>query len=96
MKRWAPNEDASDLVGLSGYINAEGVALVLQRCGDDLTRENLLKQDTTIPNARVGMLLAGIDLNNSPSDYTLYHKLRLARFDGTSWVLIGEAVSESD
>ncbi|HUN52927.1 MAG TPA: ABC transporter substrate-binding protein [Candidatus Sulfotelmatobacter sp.] len=96
MKRWAPNEDASDFVGLSGYINAEGVALVLRRCGDDLSRENLLKQATTIRNARVAMLLPGIDLNNSPSDYALYHKLRLARFDGTSWVLIGEAVSESD
>jgi ABC-type branched-subunit amino acid transport system substrate-binding protein len=96
MKRWAPNEDAGDFVGLSGYINAEGVALVLRRCGDDLTRENLLKQATTIRNARVAMLLPGIDLGNSPSDYALYHKLRLARFDGTRWVLIGDAVSESD
>jgi branched-chain amino acid transport system substrate-binding protein len=96
MRRWAPNEDASDFVGLSGYINAQGVALVLQRCGDNLTRENLLTQATSIKGARVAMLLPGIDLNNSPDNYALYHKLRLARFDGTGWVLFGEAISERD
>jgi len=96
IKKWAPNEDPTDFVGLSGYINAEGLAMVLQRCGNDLTRKNLLTQATTIKNARVPMLLPGIDLNNSPTDYALYHKLRLARFDGKGWVLVGEAVSESD
>ena len=96
MRRWAPNEDAGDFVGLSGYINAQGVAMVLQRCANDLTRENLLKQATSIKNARVGMLLPGVDLSNSPDDYSLYHKLRMARFDGTGWVLVGEAVSGRD
>jgi branched-chain amino acid transport system substrate-binding protein len=96
MRRWAPTEDASDFVGLSGYINAQGVALVLQRCGDELTRENLLKQATSIKGARVAMLLPGIDLNNSPDNYALYQKLRLARFDGAGWVLFGEAISERD
>jgi branched-chain amino acid transport system substrate-binding protein len=96
MRRWVPNEDPNDFVGLSGYVNAQGVAMVLQRCGDELTRENLLKQATTIKGARVAMLLPGIDLNNSPDNYALYHKLRLARFDGTGWVLFGDAVSERD
>jgi branched-chain amino acid transport system substrate-binding protein len=96
MRRWAPSEDASDFVGLSGYVNAQGVALVLQRCGDELTRENLLKQATSIKGARVAMLLPGIDLNNSPDNYALYHKLRLARFDGAGWALFGEAVSGRD
>ena len=96
MSRWAPKEDAGDFVGLSGYINAQGVAMVLQRCGNDLTRENLLKQATTINSTRVAMLLPGVDLSNSPDDYALYHKLRLARFDGTGWVLVGEAVSERE
>ena len=96
MHRWAPNEDAGDFVGLSGYINAEGVTLVLRRCGNDLTRKNLLTQATTIKNARVAMLLPGIELHNSPSDYELYHKLWLARFDGTGWKLIGEPVNGAD
>lgn len=96
MKKWAPNEDAYDFVGLSGYINAAGVTLVLQRCGDNLTRENLIKQATTIKNARVSMLLPGVDLSNSPTDYALYHKLRLALFDGSRWMLVGDAVSGKD
>ena len=96
MKRWAPKEDPYDFVGLSGYINAEGVRLVLERCGDNLTRENLIKQATTIRNSRVKMLLPGVDLNNSPSDYALYRKLQLALFDGTKWVLVGSPVSAQD
>jgi branched-chain amino acid transport system substrate-binding protein len=96
MRRWAPNEDPNDFVGLSGYVNAQGVALVLQRCGDELTRDNLLKQATSITGARVAMLLPGVDLNNSADDYALYRRLRLARFDGAGWVLLGEAVSARD
>jgi branched-chain amino acid transport system substrate-binding protein len=96
MHRWAPNEDAGDFVGLSGYVIAQGVALVLQRCGDELTRENLLKQATSLRGARVAMLLPGIDLNNSPEDYAPYRKLRLARFDGARWVLFGDAISGRD
>jgi branched-chain amino acid transport system substrate-binding protein len=67
--------------------------MVLQRCGDDLTRENLRKQATSISGATLPMLLPGIDLNNSAEDYALYHKLSLARFDGKSWVLLGAPLS---
>jgi hypothetical protein len=42
------------------------------------------------------MLLPGVDLNNSADDYALYRRLRLARFDGAGWVLLGEAVSARD
>jgi hypothetical protein len=62
----------------------------------ELTRENLLKQATSMKGAQVAMLLPGIELNNSPDDYALYHKLRLARFDGAGWVLFGDAVSARD
>jgi branched-chain amino acid transport system substrate-binding protein len=93
LKKWAPNESPQDFIALSGYINAEGVAMVLQRCGNDLTRENLLKQATSIHDARLPMLLPGIELNNSAEDYALYHKLSLARFDGNSWVLLGAPIS---
>ena len=93
LHEWAPNESPQDFIALSGYINAEGVAMVLQRCGDDLTRENLRRQATSISGATLPMLLPGIDLNNSAEDYALYHKLSLARFDGKSWVLLGAPVS---
>ncbi len=89
LRKWAPNESTQDFIALSGYINAEGVAMVLRRCGDDLSRANLLKQATSIKDATLPMLLPGIDLTNSAEDYALYHKLTLARFDGKSWVLLG-------
>jgi branched-chain amino acid transport system substrate-binding protein len=93
LKKWAPGESPQDFIALSGYINAEGVALVLRRCGNDLTRANLLKQATSIQGASLPMLLPGIDLGNSAADYALYHKLSLARFDGKSWVLLGAPLS---
>ena len=93
VKRWAPNENPHDFVGLSGYINAQLIAAVLQRCGSDLTRENLLKQATTLKGVRMAMLLPGIDLSNSADDYAPYNQLRLARFDGATWVLLEDAIA---
>ncbi len=61
--------------------------------GDDLTREHLLKQATSIRGATLPMLLPGIELNNSAEDFALYHRLRLAQFDGKSWVLLEGAVA---
>jgi branched-chain amino acid transport system substrate-binding protein len=69
-----------------GYVNAYMVALVLKRCGDDLSRENLLKQATTLGETKVSMVLDGIRIFNSPENYLAYHNLLLAQFDGNNWV----------
>jgi branched-chain amino acid transport system substrate-binding protein len=87
IKKWAPNDNPSDFVALSGYISAQAIAYGLQRCGDELTRENLLKQASSFRNQRFKMMLPGVELNNSSDDYAAYRSLRVARFDGTSWVL---------
>jgi branched-chain amino acid transport system substrate-binding protein len=92
MKKHAPNDNPHDFIGLSGYVSAQLIALALQRCGSELTRENLLKQATTLKGNRVAMLLPGVELNNSPQDYAPYRQLRMARFDGSKWVLVGDAV----
>jgi branched-chain amino acid transport system substrate-binding protein len=73
---------------LSGYINAQVIALALKRCGDELTRDNLLHQATNFKGDRVAMLLPGVELNNSKEDYAPYHSLRMARFENTSWMLV--------
>ncbi|MGY8635063.1 ABC transporter substrate-binding protein [Bradyrhizobium sp. 14AA] len=90
MKKWAPNDSANDFIALSGYINAQAIAKGLQRCGDNLTRENLLAQATSFSKERVGMLLPGIELTNSKADYAPYHSLRMAVFEKTSWKLLDE------
>jgi branched-chain amino acid transport system substrate-binding protein len=90
MQKWAPNDSPTDFVALSGYITAQAIAWVLQQCGDDLTRDNLLKQATSLKNQRFKMHLPGVALNNSPENYAAYSALRMARFDGTSWKLLDE------
>jgi branched-chain amino acid transport system substrate-binding protein len=90
MKKWAPNDSPNDFIALSGYVNAQAIALGLQRCGDNLTRENLLTQATTFNKERVGMLLPGIELTNSKENYAPYRTLRMAVFEKTSWKLLEE------
>jgi len=90
MKKWAPNDSPNDFIALSGYVTAEAIAKGLQRCGDNLTRENLLAQATSFNKERVGMLLPGIELTNSKENYAPYHTLRMAIFEKTSWKLLEE------
>jgi branched-chain amino acid transport system substrate-binding protein len=91
MKKWAPNDNPGDFVALSGYVIAQGIAQGIKQCGDDLTRENLLKQATSMKGQRFKMMLPGVQLNTSPEDYTPYRSLRMAKFDGNSWKLIDDA-----
>jgi branched-chain amino acid transport system substrate-binding protein len=90
MKKWAPNDSPNDFIALSGYVNAQAIAKGLKRCGDNLTRENLLTQATSFNGERVGMLLPGIELTNSKENYAPYRSLRMAVFEKTSWKLLDE------
>jgi branched-chain amino acid transport system substrate-binding protein len=91
MKKWVPNDNPGDFVALSGYINVQGIVQAITKCGDDLTRENLLKQATSMKGTRLKMMLPGIQLNTTPQDYAPYESLRMAKFEGASWKLIDEA-----
>jgi branched-chain amino acid transport system substrate-binding protein len=91
MKKWVSNDSASDFVALSGYVIAQGIAQAIKQCGDDLTRDNLLKQATSMKGLRFKMMLPGIQLNTTPEDYAPYQSLRMAKFEGNSWKLIDEA-----
>jgi len=88
IKKWATNDSPNDFIVLSGYINAQLIARALRRCGDDLTRDNLLAQATNFKSERVTMLLPGVELNNSKEDYAPYRSLRMAKFENTSWKLL--------
>ncbi len=91
MKKWVPNDNPGDFIALSGYVIAQGIAQAIRQCGDDLTRENLLKQATSMKGQRFKMMLPGIALSTTPEDYTPYRSLRMAKFEGNSWKLLGEA-----
>ncbi len=94
LKDYMPAADPSDSSMVTGYNSAILMAEVLRRCGNDLTRDNVIKQMTTIKNMKLDMLLPGIDVTLSADDYRTYKTLNMMRFDGGKWALFGEPISE--
>ena len=92
MKRYYPAGDPDDLLNVAGDIEARLVVEVLRRCGNDLTRENVLRQATHLDHLQLPLLLPGITVSTTPQDYRVIRALRLQRFDGTRWVLFGDPI----
>jgi branched-chain amino acid transport system substrate-binding protein len=82
--------DASVVVG---YGVAQTLVQVLKQCGDDLTRENVMKQAASLKDFRTEMLLPGIMVNTSPTDFAPISQLQLQRFKGERWELFGDVIS---
>jgi branched-chain amino acid transport system substrate-binding protein len=91
-KQWYPEGDPMDWNNVFGYSAAQLMVKVLQQCGDELTRENVLRQATAIKDLQLPMMLPGIKVNTSPSDYVPIKQAQLMRFDGERWVRFGEIV----
>ena len=88
MKQWYPRGSLNDGSNLYGYSLAQTVVAVLRQCGDNLTRENVMKQAASLKNVELPLLLPGVRLNTSPEDFLPIKDMRLVRFDGTSLVLM--------
>ena len=86
MQRYYPEADPLDTQNVVGYMSAEALTQVLRQCGDDLTRENVMRQAANLKDVELPMLLPGIRLNTSPTDYTPIKQMKLRRFDGRTWV----------
>jgi branched-chain amino acid transport system substrate-binding protein len=93
MAKYIPDGNLAD----SGYTYAYSVCStmrdVLTRCGDDLTRVNLMKQAASMKNLVVPLLLPGIKINTSPTDFFPIQSVQLAAFDGETWKLFGDVLS---
>ena len=94
MEKFYPKGDRADRGNVAGYTVAQLVVEVLTRCGDDLSRENVMQQAKNLRDLQLPMVLAGITADTSPTDYQPFKKLRLHRFDGNSWVPLGAPVGE--
>ena len=92
-KKYLPNDDPGDTTSVYTYMGAQLVALALERCGDNLTRENLLKQVTNLKDVELGMLLPGMKINFRPDDYYPIRQARLATFDGKTWKPMTELIT---
>jgi branched-chain amino acid transport system substrate-binding protein len=76
-----------------GYGVAQTLVEVLKKCGDDLTRENIMKQAANLKNFRTEVLLPGIAINTSPANFAPISQLQLMRFKGERWELFGDIIS---
>jgi branched-chain amino acid transport system substrate-binding protein len=92
MSKYLPAEDARRPVFVTGYNAAGALVQVLKQAGDDLSRENIMRQATNLRDVELPMLLPGVKINTSPTDYYPVQQLQLMRFDGKRWVRFGELV----
>ncbi len=90
-KQYLPGGDPADPLVIQGYSSAELMAAVIRQAGNDLTRENLVKQAKNIKDLQLSMLLDGIKVNTTPFAPSGIGSLRLQRFDGTQWAVIDGA-----
>src|SRR6266436_5149880 len=82
--------DASVVVG---YGVSQTLVKVLQMCGDNLTRENIMKQAASLKDFRTEVLLPGIKINTGPDDFAPISQLQLMKFNGEKWDLFGDVIS---
>ena len=75
-----------------GYDSAAALVQVFKQAGNDLSRENIMRQAANLRDLELPMLLPGIKVNTSPTDYYPVQQLQLVRFDGKRWVRFGDLV----
>jgi branched-chain amino acid transport system substrate-binding protein len=89
MKQYLPDADPADAFNVYGYTLAQTLVEVLKRCGNDLTRESVMRKAATLNELELPMLLPGIRLSTSATDFLPVKKLQMRRFDGARWVPFG-------
>jgi branched-chain amino acid transport system substrate-binding protein len=93
LTKYFPEGNRIDGSVMYGYTVAQGLVHVLKACGDDLTRENIMKQAASIKNLELGGLIPGVKVNTSASDFAPISQLQLMKFKGDKWDLFGEVIS---
>ncbi len=95
MDKYYPEGDKKDTFNVFGYNEAATMVQVLKQCGNDLTRENVMKQAANLKSLSLPMMLPGITINTSPTDFYPIRQEQLAKFDGKTWKLFGDVVAMS-
>jgi ABC-type branched-subunit amino acid transport system substrate-binding protein len=93
MTKYFPEGDKLDYLAVVGYGVAQTLVQVLKQCGDDLTRENVMRQAANLKEFRTEALLPGIKINTSPTDYAPISAFQLEKFKGEQWELFGDVIS---
>ncbi len=94
MAKYYPDGNVRDASNVFGVLAAQTMVQVLKQCGNDLTRENVMKQAANLKDLKLPLLLPGITINTSPTDFFPVKQAQLARFDGKAWVLFGDVIGD--
>jgi branched-chain amino acid transport system substrate-binding protein len=95
MKKYNTSGNVADGLTVYGYGAAQTMVAVLKASGDNLTRENVMKQAASIHDLKLPMLLPGITVSTSADDFAPIKQMQLMKFDGNTWQLFGEVISGS-
>jgi branched-chain amino acid transport system substrate-binding protein len=90
MRTYMPGANVDDGYYTSGYNRSVLLARVLKTCGDDLSREAVMRRVSNLKDIDLPRLLPGIKVNTSPTDFAPIEQMQLARFNGRSWVRFGD------
>ncbi|OAF01636.1 branched-chain amino acid ABC transporter substrate-binding protein [Bradyrhizobium centrolobii] len=95
MAKYYPDGDKDSNFNTYGYSTAQLLAHVLQQCGDNLTRENVMKQAASLRDVTGDVALPGIKANTSPTDYRVNKQLQMMKFNGERWELFGPILEDA-
>jgi ABC-type branched-subunit amino acid transport system substrate-binding protein len=94
MQTFYPEGNVIDGANVAAYIIAQSLVQILSQCGDDLSRENIMRQATDVHEFAPKMLLPGIAMNTSPTDYEAVKQMYVRQFTGTTWEVLERLVAE--
>jgi ABC-type branched-subunit amino acid transport system substrate-binding protein len=95
MDKYYPEGDKLNTVNTYGYSTAELLVQVLKQCGDDLTRENLMKQVTSLKKFVPSLALPGMSITTGPNDYRINKQMQMMKFNGERWELFGPIIEDT-
>jgi len=95
MKKYNASGNVADDFNVYGYSVAQTMVAVLKQCGNDLTRNNVMKQAASLHDLKLPMLLPDITVSTSANDFAPIRQMQLMKFNGTTWNLFGEVISAS-
>jgi len=93
MDKYFPDGDRTSSFTVYGYTVAQTLVQVLKQAGDDLTRENVMRQAANLKNFTVPTVLPGITMNTSATDFFPIEQMQMMRFNGERWELFGPVIS---
>jgi branched-chain amino acid transport system substrate-binding protein len=95
MAKYYPEGDKNSSFNTYGYMTAQLLIQVLKQCGDDLTRDNVIKQATSLKDVQIDLFLPGIVANTSPTDTRVIRQLQMMKFNGERWEAFGPAIEDT-